>query len=165
MFISARSHCQSPHSCKQRHMRSPSDIPERRSIRATTCQRTALIVSAPTEQGWSDTCGGLACPVPRRRHRAPPKASESPEHLPRIVAFIQRTLRTTLRAPEVWGMRRNQASPHRCHNHLVYLVLLQTALVRLSPFTTGTRRYPKDGHKVRAARLSGCQSILSIPAC
>jgi hypothetical protein len=99
-------HTISVHSCKQWHMRSPSAIPAKRSIRAASCQRTAVIASEPTEQGWSDTCGGLHVRSHADAIGASPKASESPEqtHLPRTVAFIHRTLRTILRA-SVWGMR------------------------------------------------------------
>jgi hypothetical protein len=97
------------HSRKEWHMRSPSAIHERRPIRAASCQRTAVIASEPTEQGWSDACGELhvgPTPTPSgrprnvRKPRACSPAENSSVHTPH-----------TLRASGVWGMRRNQAFP------------------------------------------------------
>jgi hypothetical protein len=91
------------HSRKEWHMRSPSAIRERRSIRAASCQRMAVIASEPTEQG-------SACRVPRRGHRGAPEDVRKPRARSPAENSSVHTPHTS-RVSGVWGMRRNQAFP------------------------------------------------------
>jgi hypothetical protein len=153
MFIPARSHYQCPllqtvaraiaigYSCETLHTRCimPEDGRDRIG---TDRARVVRYVR------------GAACPVPRRRHRGVPEGVRKPRADSPAENSSFHTPHTTHNSKGIcMGYAGNQASPHRRHNHLVYLVLLLTARVRPSPFTTSIRRYSQGEHKVRAARL------------